>query len=160
CRDSNEPQMSWTSNQGPRRLRARRAEGAPRRGGIAMARGWIPLVTLGLALTSCATKVTVSGFADPDAGTGGDNAPRAVDAGGGSPPPGGGDASATPPLGGGSDDGGSDACVKVSDTETKCDGRDDDCNGKIDDVDVGHDGICDCIRIGLIGKKGWYASNN
>ncbi len=46
------------------------------------------------------------------------------------------------------------SCVPVSATETVCDGKDDDCNGKIDDVDIGGDGICDCLRIGIIGSPG------
>jgi hypothetical protein len=37
-------------------------------------------------------------------------------------------------------------------TETTCDGQDNDGNGIIDDVDVGGDGLCDCIRIGFFGE--------
>lgn len=37
-------------------------------------------------------------------------------------------------------------------SETVCDGVDNDGNGIIDDVDVGNDGLCDCIRIGFFGK--------
>jgi hypothetical protein len=41
-----------------------------------------------------------------------------------------------------------------------CDGIDNDLNGKIDDVDVGGDGICDCLNVGLIGAKGiWNAGS-
>ena len=46
------------------------------------------------------------------------------------------------------------SCTPTSPTETVCDGKDDDCNGKIDDVDVGKDGICDCLSIGIIGSPG------
>ena len=35
-----------------------------------------------------------------------------------------------------------------------CDGIDNDGNGIIDDVDVGHDGVCDCLRIATIGVTG------
>ncbi len=51
-------------------------------------------------------------------------------------------------------------CVPVSDDETVCDGLDDDCNGWIDDVDVGGDGICDCLRIGVMGTPGVNPSAN
>ena len=44
--------------------------------------------------------------------------------------------------------------------ETLCNGIDDDCNGIIDDVDVGGDGICDCLRIGVLGTSGSLASSN
>lgn len=37
-------------------------------------------------------------------------------------------------------------------TETLCDGIDNDGNGVIDDVDVGKDGLCDCIHIGFFGE--------
>jgi hypothetical protein len=52
------------------------------------------------------------------------------------------------------------ACIPVSDKETLCDGKDDDCNGQIDDVDVDGDGICDCLRIGLMGIPGGLPSAN
>jgi hypothetical protein len=52
------------------------------------------------------------------------------------------------------------SCTPTSATETKCDGLDDDCNGKIDDVDVGKDGICDCLSIGIIGSPGTNPSAN
>jgi hypothetical protein len=35
-----------------------------------------------------------------------------------------------------------------------CDGIDNDGNGFIDDLDVGNDGICDCLRIATLGKPG------
>jgi hypothetical protein len=35
-----------------------------------------------------------------------------------------------------------------------CDGIDNDANGIVDDLDVGKDGICDCIRIATLGKAG------
>ncbi len=37
-------------------------------------------------------------------------------------------------------------------TETVCDDMDNDGNGVIDDVDVGKDGLCDCIHIGFFGE--------
>ena len=35
-----------------------------------------------------------------------------------------------------------------------CDGIDNDDNGIIDDLDAGHDGVCDCLTIGTIGQIG------
>ncbi len=37
-------------------------------------------------------------------------------------------------------------------SETLCDGLDENNNGIIDDVDVGKDGLCDCIRLGFFGQ--------
>jgi hypothetical protein len=35
-----------------------------------------------------------------------------------------------------------------------CNDLDDDCNGVVDDVDVGGDGICDCLDIAIFGNEG------
>lgn len=51
-------------------------------------------------------------------------------------------------------------CTPTTTLETACNGVDDDCNGKIDDVDVGKDGICDCLRIGIVGNPGSNPSAN
>src|SRR5690606_20103399 len=37
-------------------------------------------------------------------------------------------------------------------SETECDGLDENNNGVIDDVDVGKDGLCDCINMGFFGQ--------
>ena len=42
-------------------------------------------------------------------------------------------------------------CVPVMET---CNDLDDDCNGIVDDLDVGNDGFCDCLNIALFGNKG------
>jgi hypothetical protein len=59
-----------------------------------------------------------------------------------------------PPGGGGGAGGGG-----VAGTETVCDGTDNDGNGVIDDVDVGRDGLCDCIHIGFFGDVASDAGN-
>lgn len=42
-----------------------------------------------------------------------------------------------------------------------CDGVDNDTNGVVDDVDVGGDGVCDCLNIATIGEIGpWGGSGN
>jgi hypothetical protein len=42
----------------------------------------------------------------------------------------------------------------------QCDGIDNDGNGIIDDLDVGGDGVCDCLKIAVIGRaENWYPSN-
>jgi hypothetical protein len=50
-------------------------------------------------------------------------------------------------------------CVPVAADERTCDGLDDDCNGFIDDIDAGGDGICDCLAIALIGTPGGLAAS-
>ena len=42
-------------------------------------------------------------------------------------------------------------CMPVVET---CNDVDDDCDGKIDNVDIGGDGICDCLSIALVGNEG------
>ena len=58
-----------------------------------------------------------------------------------------------PETTGGSTGGGSTGpdCTPVTET---CNDLDDDCNGIVDDVDVGGDGICDCLNIAIFGNKG------
>jgi len=41
-----------------------------------------------------------------------------------------------------------------------CDGLDNDCNGIIDDVDTGGDGICDCIKIATLGVPGTWGQGD
>jgi len=44
--------------------------------------------------------------------------------------------------------------------EMVCDGMDDDGNGVIDDVDIGGDGICDCVKVATIGTIGPWGTGN
>jgi hypothetical protein len=50
-------------------------------------------------------------------------------------------------------------CVPTAADEQTCDGLDDDCNGFIDDIDAGGDGICDCLAIALVGTSGSLAAS-
>jgi hypothetical protein len=45
-------------------------------------------------------------------------------------------------------------CEMQMEKEGVCDGVDDDCNGAIDDLDAGGDGICDCTTMAVLGSKG------
>ena len=64
----------------------------------------------------------------------------------------------------GADDDGTDdsgpPCIPTESPEVTCDGLDNDCDGYVDDVDVGGDGFCDCLRIGVIGDPGVLASSS
>jgi hypothetical protein len=53
-----------------------------------------------------------------------------------------------------------DGCVPTELNEVTCDLLDNDCDGNVDDVDVGSDGICDCLRIGILGATGFAPSSN
>src|SRR5690606_5076652 len=44
--------------------------------------------------------------------------------------------------------------------EDTCDGIDNDGNGIIDDVDVGRDGICDCLMIATLGEPGVWGEGD
>lgn len=43
-------------------------------------------------------------------------------------------------------------------TPEVCDGIDNDSNGIIDDVDAGHDGVCDCLNIATVGHIGPWSN--
>ena len=44
-------------------------------------------------------------------------------------------------------------------TPEVCNDLDDDCNDIIDDLDVGMDGVCDCLSIALVGNQGYEPSS-
>ncbi len=115
------------------------------------------LVIVGGLLLQCSSDEGKT--AGPSGLGGGGAVGGAAGSGGSSGSSGSGASSGTGGTGGGivTDSG---SCTPTGSTETKCDGMDDDCNGKIDDVDVGKDGICDCLSIGIIGSPGVNPSAN
>jgi hypothetical protein len=60
-------------------------------------------------------------------------------------------------LEGGAGSGASDAGFG---NELECDGIDNDQNGIIDDVDIGKDGICDCLKIATLGLAGQWGDGD
>ncbi len=51
-------------------------------------------------------------------------------------------------------------CVPTSPATEVCDHVDNDCNGLVDDVDVGHDGIYDCQNVLFLGTPGSNGTSN
>jgi hypothetical protein len=55
---------------------------------------------------------------------------------------------------------GDSGCVPTEDNEVTCDNLDNDCDDLVDNVDVGNDGICDCLNIGILGNSGYSPNAN
>jgi hypothetical protein len=51
-----------------------------------------------------------------------------------------------------------EGCTQTNGGVEICDGKDNDCNGLIDDVDTGKDGIYDCDKVALLGNAGANSS--
>ena len=51
-------------------------------------------------------------------------------------------------------------CVPTEMNEVTCDHIDNDCDGNIDDIDVGGDGICNCLNIAILGASGFAPNAN
>lgn len=109
------------------------------------------LATVASVAVACGSSGDDSTFgANGGNGNGGDGSSGGLSGGEGSSGSFGGEGSSGQSSGGSTGDGG----VEV------CDGIDNDGNGVIDDVDVGNDGVCDCLRVATLGKKGQWGEGD
>lgn len=53
-----------------------------------------------------------------------------------------------------------DGCIPTEASEVTCDKLDNDCDGNVDNIDAGGDGICDCLNIGILGNSGFAPNAN
>jgi len=113
------------------------------RGGATGGTGTGGRATGGTATGGTATGGTATGGAGGNAGTEGGA---------------GGEGGAAEPGGAGGEGGA--ACTPTDPPDEVCDDVDNDCNGDVDDIDVGNDGIRDCLEIVLIGAPGALSSSN
>lgn len=113
------------------------------------------LVLISLSLAGCNCGGPIVG--DGDGGTTGDG--TTGDGGTGSGNGGGNGSGGGTGTGGGSTTGGGAGGGGGLSAEV-CDGVDNDQNGIIDDVDVGMDGVCDCLKIATLGYPGQWGSGS
>lgn len=114
----------------------------------------LAVAALGLVCAACSESADsapakASAIEEPTTGAGGDE--PGVGTGGAAPVEIG---DFEPPSQGGNDGLAANAVPLGDGTPEICDGLDNDSNGIIDDVDVGHDGVCDCLNIATIGHIG------
>ncbi len=61
---------------------------------------------------------------------------------------------------GSSSTGDSMGCIPTEMDEVTCDDLDNDCDGNVDNIDAGGDGICDCLNIAILGASGFAPNAN
>jgi hypothetical protein len=121
--------------------------------------------SLALVLVACSGAACAAASSSPDTTTGGSAAGNVGVAGGAATAGSGGmlaggAANHRPPLV--LDVAGTGGVMPAADgTPESCDGKDNDSNGIVDDVDTGGDGICDCLSIATVGVIGpWSNGGN
>jgi hypothetical protein len=124
---------------------------------LAKLAGSVTVTALLLAAVACGDSDGDSRFGDGSSGGQGSGGSAAQSAGGSSA------AGGTINIGSGGNGGAGNASGSGGGTgpsEDTCDGIDNDNDGVIDDVDVGQDGICDCLRIATLGEPGRWGQGD